>query len=74
MVCSRLPPPFPRNSKFDSRSSTSDFTQEITLQLFSRFKHFQLCVVDYPPPLEMVSLTQDQALLISHRKLPSNCV
>ena len=46
----------------------------INIFLFSRFKHFQLHVVDCPPPLEMVSLTQDQALLISHRKLPSNGV
>ena len=35
---------------------------------------FQLHVVDYPPPLEIVSLTQDQALLILHSRLPSNCV
>ena len=34
-------PPAPRNGKFDSRSSTFDFTQEIT---------FQLCVVDFQHP------------------------
>ena len=42
---------------------------------FSRFKHFQFQVVDSPTPLEIVSLAQYQALMISHsillcRRLP----
>ena len=43
----------------------------INLILFSRFKHFQFHVVDYPPPLhpEIASLTQDKALMISHSRL-----
>ena len=41
---------------------------------FSRFKYFQFHVVDYPPPLEIVSLTQEQAFLILHSRLLSNCV
>ena len=44
----------------------------INVFLFSRFKHFQFHVVDYPPPPEIVSLTQDQALLILHSRLPSD--
>ena len=44
----------------------------INIFLFSRFKQFQFHVVDYPPPsMEIVSLNQDQALLILCR-LPSN--
>ena len=37
---------------------------------------FQLRVVDYPTPLppEIVSLTQDQAFLISHSRLLPNCI
>ena len=46
----------------------------INVFLFSGFKHFQFNVVDYPPPAEIVSLTQDQALLILYSRLPSNCV
>ena len=47
----------------------------INVFLFSRFKHFQFHVVDYPPPSpEIVSLTQDQALLILHSTLSSNCM
>ena len=48
----------------------------INVFLFSRFKHFQFHVVDYPPPPppEIVSLTQDQALRIAQSRLPFNCV
>ena len=43
----------------------------INVFLFSRLKHFQFHVVDYPLLPEIVSLTQDQALLILHSRLPS---
>ena len=42
----------------------------VNVFLFSRFKHFQFHVVDYPLPPAIVGLTQDQALLILHSRLP----